>query len=92
MEEKKGFREGVKWIHEERDVQSALRMWRQGKLGLGEWLASYRGRKTYALAAWNDPGPIAVALFRLIRRLFSGLKVFRLLRQFFSGSQKSSAF
>lgn len=68
VEEQRGFVEGLKWIHEERDLLSALRMWRQGKLGPCEWLSSYQGRRAYALAAWDDPGPIFAAMLRLCKR------------------------
>lgn len=68
VEVEQKFVDGVKWIHEERDIQSALKMWRQGKLGLGEWLGSYRGRRAYALAAWDDTGPIIAAGVRLMRQ------------------------
>jgi D-aspartate ligase len=74
VEPQQGFVEGVKWIHEERDILSALRMWRQGELGLHDWLASYQGRRTYALAAWDDPGPIRAAMFRLCKRPLSFLR------------------
>jgi predicted ATP-grasp superfamily ATP-dependent carboligase len=72
--EAQGFVEGLKWIHEERDILSALRMWRQGRLGLSDWLLSYRGRRTYALAAWDDPGPLVAALFRLCKRPLAVLR------------------
>jgi D-aspartate ligase len=74
VEEPRGFVGGLKWVHEERDLQSALRMWRRGRLSAREWLSSYRGRRTYALAAWDDPGPILVALTRLLRRPLSLLR------------------
>lgn len=61
-----GFAEGVKWIHEDRDLRSALQQMRSGDLGVGEWLKSYRGRRTYALAALDDPGPAMNFLGRLI--------------------------
>ena len=68
IEEPHDFAEGVKWIHEERDLISAFRMWRQGDLTAKEWIASYRGPRTYALAAWDDPGPILAATKRLLRQ------------------------
>jgi len=74
VEEQKGFVEGIKWIHEERDFQSALRMRRQGKLAVRDWLHSYLGRRTYALAAWDDPGPIVAMLIRCLRKPFSFLR------------------
>lgn len=59
--------DGVKWIDEDRDVRSALAERRAGRLGLVAWLRSYRGRRTYALSALDDPGP-ALALARRTTR------------------------
>lgn len=53
-----GFRNGVKWVHEERDVKSSLLRLRAGELTLKQWLGSYKGERTYAIAAWDDPGPL----------------------------------
>lgn len=47
----------VKWIHLHYDFRSALHYWRRGELTLGEWWQSWRGRKTYAVFSWSDPGP-----------------------------------
>ena len=74
VEAQEGFIEGLKWIHEERDILSALRMWRQGQLGLRDWLSSYQGRRTYALAAWDDQGPIRAVIGRFCRRPLSFLR------------------
>jgi predicted ATP-grasp superfamily ATP-dependent carboligase len=52
-----GFPSAVKWIDEDRDLRSALAYRRRGELTLAGWLASYRGRRTYARAAWDDPAP-----------------------------------
>lgn len=75
--EDKGFMEGVKWINEDRDLRSALRQIRQGELRVGEWLGSYRGQRTYALAARDDPQAFAFFLKHLAtvpwRRLQRGL-------------------
>jgi D-aspartate ligase len=71
-----GFDTGVKWIDEERDVRSALESIRAGNLTVRAWLGSYRGRRTYALAAVDDPGPV-LALAR--RTAASGLR--RLLKR-----------
>ena len=49
--------QGVKWIHLRRDFQSALYYYRRGDLSLKEWLQSWRGKKGYAIFAWNDLGP-----------------------------------
>lgn len=72
-EEPHDFIEGVKWIHEERDIISAFRMWRQGNLTAKEWVTSYRGPRTYALTAWDDPGPIIAATKRLLRQSVGSL-------------------
>jgi D-aspartate ligase len=53
-----GFREGVKWIHEERDLKSSLQYLRNGELTLRQWIKSYGGARTYAISAWDDPGPM----------------------------------
>jgi D-aspartate ligase len=58
---------GVKWIHLRRDTQSALYYWRRGELTPREWWRSVRGRKTYALFSWTDPGPFLGDLLRVIR-------------------------
>jgi hypothetical protein len=62
-----GFDEGLRWIHEERDVKTVV-LYFLGRDGFGvrDWLASYRGRRTYAYAAWDDPGPILVSTGRVL--------------------------
>jgi len=55
--EMNGFRSPVKWIHEERDLKSALDYLKSGDLTIFRWLSSYRGRRAYAVAAWDDPLP-----------------------------------
>ncbi|MCE5336692.1 MAG: hypothetical protein LLG06_19100 [Desulfobacteraceae bacterium] len=71
-----GFPDGVKWVHEERDLRSCLIRLRNRELTPVEWLGSYRGRRTYAIAAWDDPAPalylvgnLLSAPFRRISRL-----------------------
>ena len=64
--EDKGFAEGVKWINEERDLRAALQLVRQGELSVGSWLASYRGKRTFALAARDDPRPFLCFLTQLV--------------------------
>jgi predicted ATP-grasp superfamily ATP-dependent carboligase len=62
---------GAKWIHERRDLQSALYYWRKGDLTLGGWLASWRGRKAHALFSLTDPGPFLSDSWRVARALLS---------------------
>ena len=52
-----GFTEGVKWIDEDRDLRAAQRWRAEGRFGLGAWLASYRGRRVWAISAADDPRP-----------------------------------
>jgi predicted ATP-grasp superfamily ATP-dependent carboligase len=62
------FEEGLRWIHEERDLKTVW-LYFLGRDGFGvrDWLRSYRGRRTYAYAAWDDPGPIVAATGRVVR-------------------------
>lgn len=67
------FVEGVKWIDEDRDPRAAAAYYRAGELGLREWLGSYRGRRTYAIAAKDDPAPIFFYGLRLARAVIRRL-------------------
>ena len=74
------FQEGLKWIHEERDLKTVMLYFLPEKrLTWWTWLQSYRGRRTYAYSAWDDPGPILNSIGRILqagtnrlRRLFQG--------------------
>ena len=61
----------VKWIYLRRDLQSAFYDWRRGKLTVGAWWRSVRGRKVDALFSWTDPGPFLGDLKRAIRLFLS---------------------
>jgi len=63
-----GFEQGLRWIHEERDLKTVW-LYFLGRDGFGvrDWLRSYRGRRTYAYAAWDDPGPILMSIRRVLR-------------------------
>lgn len=67
----------VKWIHVLRDTQAAIYHWRRGELTVKEWWRSWKGRKTYALFSWSDPGPFWSALKRSIPIVISGRESFR---------------
>ncbi len=58
---------GVKWISIRRDFQSALYYWRHGRLSLGEWADSWRGRKGYAIFDWRDQKPFWHDIWRVIQ-------------------------
>ncbi len=61
------FEEGIKWIHEERDLKTvSLYFLPEGRLSYLQWLQSYRGRRTYAYSAWDDPGPILASASRIL--------------------------
>lgn len=61
------FEEGIKWIHEERDLKTvSLYFLPEKRLTPWSWLQSYRGKRTYAYAAWDDPGPLMNSLSRIL--------------------------
>jgi predicted ATP-grasp superfamily ATP-dependent carboligase len=63
-----GFEEGIRWIHEERDLKTVfLYFLPEGKLSLWSWLRSYQGKRTYAYAAWDDPMPFLTSMGRVLR-------------------------
>jgi predicted ATP-grasp superfamily ATP-dependent carboligase len=60
------YHEGIKWIHEERDLKTVMLYFLpEGELTLWSWLRSYRGTRVYAYAAWDDPGPILTSIHRI---------------------------
>lgn len=62
------FEEGIKWIHEERDLKTvSLYFLPEGKLTMWSWLRSYGGKRTYAYAAWDDPRVLLTAMGRVAR-------------------------
>jgi predicted ATP-grasp superfamily ATP-dependent carboligase len=62
------YEEGIRWIHEERDLKTVLLYFLpEGELSLRSWLGSYRGKRAYAYAAWDDPAPLLAALGRMAR-------------------------
>ena len=69
-----GFRRRVKWIHEERDLKSAIEYVKSGDLKWFKWISSYKGDRTYAISAWDDPAPALCLGAQLItvpwRRIF----------------------
>ena len=58
---------GAKWVHLRHDLQSAFYYWRREGLTLRAWWRSWRGKKTYALFSWSDPGPFFSDLLRVAR-------------------------
>jgi D-aspartate ligase len=68
---------GRKWMVEDLDLTSAFRYWRDGKLGVLEWLRSFRGVREFAFFAWDDLRPVlsmwragSSELFRRLRKAY----------------------
>lgn len=61
--------EGRKWLVEDQDIESSYKYWRDGKLGLWAWLASFRGLREGAWFARDDPQPFRA----MCRRLLGGI-------------------
>lgn len=80
---------GVKWVYLRSDVQAALRQWLQGDLTLGQWWASWKGRKGYAVLSWRDPRPFWFDLLAAIRDL-AGARGRSFVRRLSMGSRNSS--
>jgi predicted ATP-grasp superfamily ATP-dependent carboligase len=62
----KNFREGIKWINEPEDYNSIRSYIKNKKITFKELLASYRGRRTYALKAIDDPLPLTAFLYEML--------------------------
>lgn len=61
-------RQGVKWVHLRHDVQAAVRDVRDGRLGVRDWLRSWRGPRVHALFSFRDPLPFWLDLGRVAAR------------------------
>ncbi|TET89030.1 MAG: hypothetical protein E3J35_11605 [Methanomassiliicoccales archaeon] len=57
--------EGIVWIDEIGDLLSCLVQLKDGRLRVRDALAPLRGRKVYAISAWDDPIPSLVHLSNL---------------------------
>lgn len=65
------YQQPVKWVHLRRDLQSALYYWRHGELTVGQWWASLRGKKAFAVWSWGDKRPFFADILRTIQLLLS---------------------
>lgn len=62
------YEAGIKWIHEERDLKTVMLYFLPEKrLTPWTWLRSYAGKRTYAYAAWDDPGPFLNSAGRVLK-------------------------
>lgn len=62
-------REGRKWMIEDCDLVSSLHYYREGTLGLREWVRSFKGVEEGAWFSWTDPLPFARVMRRLLRKI-----------------------
>jgi D-aspartate ligase len=60
---------GRKWVVEDLDLASSFHYWREGKLSLRKWLASFKGVREGALFARDDLKPIFRVLMNDLRLL-----------------------
>ena len=68
VESQTEFQAGIKWIHEERDLKTVMLYFLPEKhVTWWSWLTSYRGKRTYAYSAWDDPGPILNSVSRIMK-------------------------
>jgi len=62
------FEEGIKWIHEERDLKTMfLYFLPEKEYSVWSWLRSYEGKRMYAYAAWDDPQPFLTSVGRILQ-------------------------
>jgi predicted ATP-grasp superfamily ATP-dependent carboligase len=61
-----GAQLGVKYVHEEWDVQSFAELHKRGELTFAEWIRSLWGTRAWGLFAWDDPLPLLVGLWRFV--------------------------
>jgi predicted ATP-grasp superfamily ATP-dependent carboligase len=64
------FRPHVTFVNEEWDVLAFSALRASQRLTLGAWLRSWLGTRSWAVFAWDDPSPLLVGLWRLLRRLW----------------------
>ena len=63
--------EGRRWIIEDYDVVSSLDYWREGSLGLVDWVRSFRRLEEGAWFSWKDPMPFLLMIGTLFRKILT---------------------
>lgn len=63
------FREGRKWLAEEKDLVSSLRYYRDGNLSFWQWVRSFRGVEEVAYLSLDDPVPAAQRAWNLLAKI-----------------------
>lgn len=73
--------EGRRWIMEDYDIVSSLEYWREGSLGFGQWLRSFKNLYEGAWFSWKDPIPFILMLWSFAKKMIRWIgKMFGLIR------------
>jgi len=64
----KFFEEGIRWINEPEDYSSVRNYFKNKELTFRELLASYQGKRSYALKAIDDPLPFISFIGHLLKK------------------------
>ena len=74
-----GFKKGVKWFHLKTDLYISIGQIARGRLRLGTYFSSWKGKKTFAIFSWSDPLPFlydvvnaAYFFIKLLGKLLTG--------------------
>jgi len=70
----------IKFIYWSRDFKAAKYYIKQNELTIFQWLKSLRGKKAYALFAWDDLGPVT---YKIKQKFYGGFK--RIRRSYYTG-------
>lgn len=68
------FKEYIKWINEPLDIYSVLQYWKEQKYNLLKLLASYKGKRAYALMDIHDPLPFLFFLRKTFKKAVSKIR------------------
>jgi predicted ATP-grasp superfamily ATP-dependent carboligase len=68
------FRAGVRYVNEEWDVLAFWEARAARRLTFWAWVRSLVGVRAWAIAAWDDPGPLLMGLWRMVVRMCGGRK------------------
>lgn len=73
----KSFQEGIRWINESEDYSSVRNYLKNKNMNLKELIASYKGKRSYALKAMDDPLPFISFFYNLVKRGFRKFSCFQ---------------
>ncbi len=62
------FQEGIRWINEPEDYSSVRNYIKNKQLSVRDLLASYKGKRAYALKAMDDPLPFFFFITKLLKK------------------------